>query len=90
MTTATSSDEQKVRTLLEIAGITMSESELRFMVGLYPDYIAAAEKLHAIPEARYGAPDLVFDPVPQYSDWAVPAPAGPVPSQRAATSIEGA
>jgi len=54
--------EGTVRSLLEAAGLTVSEEEFKQFVESYPTLRAAADSLY-IPEVRYEEPALVFSPV---------------------------
>jgi hypothetical protein len=62
--------ESTVRTLLAVAGLTPSEPEIAVLVEAYPSLRAGVEKLHAVAEARYGSPALIFDPTPVFAEWA--------------------
>jgi hypothetical protein len=65
----TTTDEATVRTLLTAAGISASESEIRSFTEDYPRVRGMVELLHAVPEARYEAPGLLFDPTPTFAEW---------------------
>jgi hypothetical protein len=67
--TQPSTDEATVRTLLAAAGIPASEEEILTFAEDYPRLRGMAELLHAVPEARYEAPGLLFDPTPTFAEW---------------------
>ncbi len=70
MSTDESADmEATARTLLAIAGLHPSEQEVADLVAGYPMHRAGVEALWAMPEARYAAPALIFDPTPEFADW---------------------
>jgi hypothetical protein len=62
--------ETIVSVLLGNAGLSPSAEELSVLEGIYPALKAGIESLYAIPEIRYEAPALVFNPDPVFSDWA--------------------
>jgi hypothetical protein len=68
------SDAPDLRTtlsvLLNAAGLVPSEAEFQILLDAYPLHKEGIESLYAIPEARYEAPALVFDPTPVFADWA--------------------
>jgi len=61
--------EATARTLLEIAGLSPSEEEVTVLVAQYPTHLAGMKALWAMPETRYAAPALIFDPTPVFTDW---------------------
>jgi hypothetical protein len=67
--TSTSADEATVRTLLAVAGIPATEEEILAFAQDYPRLRGMVELLHAVPEARYEAPGLLFDPTPTFAEW---------------------
>ncbi len=67
--TPTSTDEATVRTLLAAAGIPASDEEILTFTEDYPRLRGMVELLHAVPEARYEAPGLLFDPTPTFAEW---------------------
>ncbi|HEY2564282.1 MAG TPA: hypothetical protein VGI44_11260 [Acidimicrobiales bacterium] len=67
--TPMSADEATVRTLLAVAGIPASEEEILTFAEDYPKLRGMVELLHAVPEARYEAPGLLFDPTPTFAEW---------------------
>ena len=54
--------EGTVRSLLEAAGLSVSDEEFQQFVESYPTLRASADSLY-IPEVRYEEPALVFTPV---------------------------
>jgi hypothetical protein len=58
-----------VTRLLAAAGLSPSADEVAALAGTYPRDRAGVDALYAIPEARYTAPALIFDPVPTFVDW---------------------
>jgi hypothetical protein len=56
------SPEETVAHLLEIAGITVSESELATYARLYPGQRAAVDALYEIEAVQGEEPQLVFSP----------------------------
>jgi len=70
---ATEDTQLTVQTLLAIAGLNPSSDEVATLVDAYPTFKAGIESLYAIPEVRYEAPALIFDPTPVFADWWVPA-----------------
>jgi hypothetical protein len=67
--TPTSADEATVRTLLAVAGIPATEEAILAFAQDYPRLRGMVELLHAVPEARYEAPGLLFDPTPTFAEW---------------------
>jgi hypothetical protein len=67
--TPTYSDEVTVRTLLAAAGIPATEEEILTFAEDYPRLRGMVELLHAVSEARYEAPGLLFDPTPTFVEW---------------------
>jgi hypothetical protein len=65
----TSTDEVTVRAMLAAAGIPATEEEIITFVEDYPRLRGMVEMLHAVPEARYEAPGLLFDPSPTFAEW---------------------
>ena len=51
--------DRQVRTLLEIAGLKLTEDEIEMYKRIYPQMRAGAESLY-IPETRYEEPALIF------------------------------
>jgi len=49
-----------VRSLLGVAGLTMSDEEFELFVKIYPGLRSAADALY-LPEVRYAEPALNFD-----------------------------
>ncbi|HXV93807.1 MAG TPA: hypothetical protein VD813_10945 [Pseudonocardia sp.] len=49
-----------VPALLSAAGLTPSPEEVAFMIAEYPGRAVKIDALHAVPEARYEEPDLIF------------------------------
>lgn len=52
-----------VPALLAAAGLTPSAEEVALMIAEYPGRAAKLDALHAVPEARYEEPALVFTAV---------------------------
>jgi hypothetical protein len=67
--TPTSTDEVTVRAMLAAAGIPATEEEIITFVEDYPRLRGMVDMLHAVPEARYEAPGLLFDPTPTFAEW---------------------
>ncbi|HEY6624897.1 MAG TPA: hypothetical protein VIX85_13735 [Acidimicrobiales bacterium] len=65
----TSTDEVTVRAMLAAAGIPATEEEIITFVEDYPRLRGMVDMLHAVPEARYEAPGLLFDPTPTFAEW---------------------
>ncbi len=61
--------EATARTLLITAGLHPSDEEVADLVSQYPMHVAGMNALWAMPEARYAAPALIFDPTPVFADW---------------------
>jgi hypothetical protein len=61
--------EAAARSLLATAGLNPSEQELTDLVAQYPMHVAGLKALWEMPEARYAAPALIFDPTPVFADW---------------------
>jgi hypothetical protein len=61
--------EAAARSLLATAGLSPSEQEVADLVAQYPMHVAGLKALWAMPEARYAAPALIFDPTPVFADW---------------------
>jgi hypothetical protein len=55
---------------LSEAGLAPSAAELDTLVEAYPAFKEGIESLHAVADARYEAPALVFDPARVFADWA--------------------
>jgi hypothetical protein len=66
---AMSDTEVAVRSMLKQAGIPASEEEIASFVAGYPGMKAMVDMLYAVPEARYEAPALTFNPTPVFADW---------------------
>jgi len=66
---STFTDEATVRTLLAAAGIPATEDEILKFTEDYPRLRGMVDLLHAVPEARYEAPGLLFDPTPTFAEW---------------------
>lgn len=62
--------EPTVRALIAGAGLNPSDDELAELIRVYPQFRAALDRLHAVPDARYESPALVFPAVGRYADWA--------------------
>jgi aspartyl-tRNA(Asn)/glutamyl-tRNA(Gln) amidotransferase subunit A len=77
MTDATTEPDPKVAatvaTLLAAAGLAPSPAEVAILVGQYPSFRAAVERLHSMPELRYESPGLIFTATPVFADWAARA-----------------
>jgi hypothetical protein len=73
-TTAPDTTAPDIRTtvsvLLAAAGLEPSPAEFQILLDAYPLHKRGIESLYAIPEARYEAPALIFDPTPVFADWA--------------------
>jgi hypothetical protein len=67
--TPTFTDEATVRAMLAAAGIPATEEEIITFVEDYPRLRGMVAMLHAVPEARYEAPGLLFDPTPTFAEW---------------------
>ena len=61
--------EATVRALVAAAGIEPSEDELATLIAGYPELRSRMDAMHALTEARYESPSLVFDPDPTFTDW---------------------
>ncbi len=61
--------EATVRGLVAAAGLKPSQHELATLIGAYPEFRARMDAMHALTEARYEVPSLVFDPDPTFIDW---------------------
>ncbi|HTF50413.1 MAG TPA: hypothetical protein VK735_23490 [Pseudonocardia sp.] len=79
--------ERTVRALIAGAGLNPSDDELAELIRVYPQFRAALDRLHAVPDARYESPALVFPAVGTYVDWAEDwaGPTTPPPSTGRAT-----
>jgi hypothetical protein len=53
-----------VRALLTAAGVTPDEAEIEALIAERPSRVAAVEAMHAVPEARYEEPAVVYSAVP--------------------------
>jgi hypothetical protein len=58
-----------VACLLAAAGLSPGADEVAVLADTYAQDRADVDALYAIPEARYTAPALIFDPVPTFVDW---------------------
>jgi hypothetical protein len=59
-----------IRTLLSAHGLDPTEDEVAVLVGQYASRRQGIELLHAMPQARYESPALVFIANPMFSEWA--------------------
>jgi hypothetical protein len=69
MNSDTPTDWATVRTLLAMVGISASEAEILTFAEDYSEVRGMVELLYAVPEARYEAPGLRFDPAQIVADW---------------------
>jgi len=67
--------EATVRALVAAAGLSPSEAEMAALIAGYPELRSRMDTMHALTEARYESPSLVFDPEPTFAEWDAP-PAG--------------
>ena len=58
-----------VRALVAAAGLAPSDEEMAALIAAYPDLRARMDAMHALVEARYESPSLVFDPNPTFAEW---------------------
>lgn len=49
-----------VRTLLEVAGLDLTEEQIQKYIRVYPAIRASADALFVIPEIRYEQPAVIF------------------------------
>lgn len=59
-----------VRLRLAEAKLPAREDEIEDLVAAYPVQRAMIDLLYAVPEAKYEAPALHFNPLPVFADWA--------------------
>jgi hypothetical protein len=67
--TPTAAAEATVRTLMAVAGLPATEAEILTFAEDYLELRGMVELLYAVPEARYEAPGLRFDPTQIVADW---------------------
>lgn len=63
-------DETILRALLAAHRISPSDEEFSVLLAQCATRRQGAELLHAMPEARYEAPGLIFTATPVFADWA--------------------
>lgn len=65
----TPADAGTVDAMLAATGITVSEDERELLVQTFALYRSGIAALHAVEEARYEAPALVFQAAPKLDEW---------------------
>ncbi|MDQ8044419.1 MAG: hypothetical protein AAGC46_00180 [Solirubrobacteraceae bacterium] len=58
-----------VNTLLAAAGVDPSAAERETLTEMYAMFKGGVELIHAMPEARYEVPALVFEADPELTEW---------------------
>lgn len=62
-------DETTVRALLAASKLSPSDEEVAQLLAQYQVRREGIELLHAVPEARYEAPGLIFTATPVFANW---------------------
>lgn len=58
-----------VTKLLRLAGLTPSDEEAAALAAAFNDQQRRIDAMWAVPETRYEAPAVVFDPDPSFANW---------------------
>lgn len=64
-------DETTVRALLAASKLSPSDEEVAQLLAQYQARREGIELMHAVPEARYESPGLIFTATPVFADWAI-------------------
>jgi len=64
-------DAEDVAVLLGLAGLSVGDDDLAYLVVALESHRRAVERLWSIPDARYEVPALHFDASPPLVEWGV-------------------
>jgi hypothetical protein len=62
--------ETIIRLRLAETKLPARDDEIADLVAAYPQHRAMIDLLYSVPEAKYEAPALLFNPLPVFADWA--------------------